>query len=109
MLARDYALVLLDVQMQEMDGYEVEPLMRGRPRSRGIPIVFVTAAVTDHAAVNRGYGAGAVDFLLKPVDPDVLRWKVEGFLTLYRHRAELAERVGPSGIGWSRSCARRSG
>lgn len=92
-LERDYALVLLDVHMPEMDGYEVARLMRGRPRSRGIPIVFVTAAVTDAAAINRGYGAGAVDFLLKPVDPDVLRWKVEGFLELYRHRAELAERV----------------
>jgi signal transduction histidine kinase len=92
-LVHDYALVILDVQMPEMDGFEVAELLRGRPRCGGIPIMFVTAAPSTRARLGRGYGAGAVDFLFKPVDPEILRAKVEVFLQLHRQRVELAQRV----------------
>jgi signal transduction histidine kinase len=92
-LADDVALVLLDVQMPDMDGFEVAELMRGSERTSSIPIIFVTAALSDHARIFQGYESGAVDFLLKPLDPHVLRSKVGVFLQLFRQKRQLAERV----------------
>ena len=68
LLAHDVALALLDVQMPEMDGFELAELMRGSERTREIPIIFVTAGLRDRARLFQGYEAGAVDFLLKPID-----------------------------------------
>ena len=68
----DFALVLLDVQMPEMDGIEVATLMRDRAATRHTPIIFVTAIDRGTQHKFRGYEAGAVDFLHKPVDPDIL-------------------------------------
>jgi signal transduction histidine kinase len=89
LLRNDYALAIVDVQMPEMDGFELARLMRGVERTRRVPIIFVTAGGAA-ARLGEGYEAGAVDFLLKPIDPHVLRSKVQVFLELYRARRELA-------------------
>ncbi len=91
-LAHDIALAILDVQMPEMDGIELAELMRGSDRSRHVPIIFVTGMAGDRVPLFRGYDAGAVDFLYKPVDPHLLKSKAEAFFQLSRQRQEL-ERV----------------
>jgi PAS domain S-box-containing protein len=90
MLANDYALALLDVQMPEMDGYELAELMRGTERTRKIPIIFLTATTIDEPRRFRGYEAGAVDFITKPIDPMILRWKTQVFFELGQKANELA-------------------
>lgn len=110
---RDFAMVLLDVQMPEMDGYEVARHARENPATRDVPIVFLTAGGTTSRGLDsqmpgsrrsedgstdvnvlRGYGSGAVDFLFKPVDPTILRSKVRVFLELARGRRELVRAHG---------------
>jgi two-component system sensor histidine kinase/response regulator len=91
LLVHDVALALLDVQMPEMDGFALAELMRGAERSRHVPIIFVTAATEEQHRVFRGYDAGAVDFLFKPIDARILRHKVDTFFQLYKQRQELAE------------------
>ena len=86
LLDHDIALVLLDVQMPGMDGYETAELMRGTAKTQNIPIVFVTAISEEKNHIFKGYQAGAVDFLFKPIDPDILRCKVRIFGELYRQR-----------------------
>jgi len=90
MLVHDFALALLDVQMPETDGFELAELMRGVERTRAIPIIFLTAVATDERRRFRGYEAGAVDYLLKPLDQTLLLNKVEVFVELARQRRELA-------------------
>jgi signal transduction histidine kinase len=92
LLEHDYALALLDVNMPEMDGFQLAELMRGTQRTRNVPIIFVTAAYDPHR-VFQGYEAGAVDFLIKPVDPRVLRSKVSTFLALHEQKRQLAQQV----------------
>ena len=82
MLKHHMALVLLDVQMPGMDGFEVAELMRGNARTREIPIIFVTAINKDQKHVFRGYESGGVDYLFKPIDPLILTSKVSIFLDL---------------------------
>ena len=89
MLANEYALALLDVQMPGMDGFELAEIMRANERSRHIPIIFVTAGSGDAVRRFRGYEAGAVDFILKPIEADVLRSKVNVFLDLYLQRQQI--------------------
>ena len=86
LLGEDFAVVLLDVRMPGMDGYETAEYIRGRERSARTPIIFLTAVSTDMTQVLRGYEAGAVDYVLKPFDPVVLRSKVAVFAELERHR-----------------------
>src|SRR3954465_9152297 len=86
LLAEDFAVVLLDGQMPGMDGFETAGYIRGRERSARTPIIFLTAVSTDISQVLRGYEAGAVDYVLKPFDPVVLRSKVAVFAELERHR-----------------------
>jgi PAS domain S-box-containing protein len=86
LLAEDFAVVLLDVRMPGMDGYETAAYIRGRERSARTPIIFLTAMSTDMTQVLRGYEAGAVDYVLKPFDPVVLRSKVAVFAELERSR-----------------------
>jgi two-component system, sensor histidine kinase and response regulator len=93
LLRNDVAVALLDVNMPSMDGFELAELMRGSPRTRQIPIIFLTAAPHDRARLFRGYEAGAVDFLHKPIEPHVLTSKVEVFIQLYRQRQKVAEQV----------------
>jgi two-component system, sensor histidine kinase and response regulator len=93
LLVHDVALALIDVRMPEMDGFELAELMRGSERTRAIPIIFMTAGSHDEHRLFRGYEAGAVDFLYKPLDPAVLRNKVGTFFELYRQRQQLTERL----------------
>ncbi|WP_010545832.1 response regulator [Sphingomonas elodea] len=90
LLVHDVALALLDVQMPGMDGFELAELMRGTERTRRVPIIFLTAVATDERRRFRGYETGAVDYLLKPVDPQIVRNKVEIFVELARQRQEIA-------------------
>lgn len=91
LLEDDVGLVLLDVQMPGMDGFEVARLMRGNPRTRLTPIIFVSAIAQTHEAVLRGYSTGAVDFVLKPFDPSVLRHKIQSLLEHESNRMELQQ------------------
>ena len=93
LLANDVALALVDVQMPGMDGFELAELMRGTERTRTIPIIFVTAAPIDAQRSFRGYEAGAVDFLNKPIDPKVLHSKVDVFVELHDQRRQLHRRM----------------
>jgi two-component system NtrC family sensor kinase len=90
LLKRQFAVALLDVQMPEMDGFEVARHARQNPLTRDVPLLFLTATHDSEEGVLRGYGSGAVDFLFKPIDSIILRSKVRIFLDLYRSRSELA-------------------
>jgi signal transduction histidine kinase len=89
LLTHDVALALLDVQMPGMDGFELAEFMRGNERARHIPIIFVTAGAADNQRRFRGYEAGAVDFIQKPIEPDVLRSKASVFFDLNRQRHQI--------------------
>ena len=91
-LREDFAAILLDVQMPGLDGFQTAELIRTRERTRGVPIIFVTAISKAPENVFRGYHAGAVDYLFKPVDAVVLRSKVEVFGELYERGRALAAR-----------------
>ena len=91
LLVEDVAVALVDVQMPQMDGFELAELVRGTERTRHVPLIFLTASASDPVRTFRGYEAGAVDFLHKPIDPHVLRSKVDVFVELHvqRRRASL--------------------
>ena len=93
LLQRDFALVLLDVNMPSLDGYETARLIRERKRSRHTPIIFVTAYSRDDREILTAYELGAVDFLFKPIVPEVLRAKATVFVELQRRNAELARQA----------------
>ena len=93
LLAEDFALILLDVQMPGMDGFETATHVKQRERTRDVPIVFLTAIDGEAHQAFRGYAAGAVDYLSKPFDPWVLRAKVGVFIELYERRRELADQA----------------
>lgn len=90
MLVHDIALGLLDVQMPGMDGFELAEMMRGNERTRHVPIIFITASASDNLRKFRGYEAGAVDFIQKPIEWDILRSKANVFFELHRQRQQLA-------------------
>jgi signal transduction histidine kinase len=92
LLNDDFAAVLLDVRMPEMDGFETAELIRSRPRSRQIPILFLTG-YRNEEHLFRGYDLGAVDFLFKPIVPEVLRSKVAVFVELSRSNAKLRQQA----------------
>ncbi len=89
MLEHDFALVLLDVQMPEMDGFEIAELMRGSERTKHIPIIFVTAISKREKHIFKGYEKGAVDYLFKPVNQFMLKSKVNTFLQLHKQKKSL--------------------
>jgi signal transduction histidine kinase len=91
-LVDDFAVILLDVEMPGTDGYEVARLIKQRESARTTPIIFVTALSNDRRLVTSGYESGAVDYLFKPVDADLLRHKVSAFVELYQKREEEAWR-----------------
>ena len=88
LLHDDFALILLDVQMPDLDGFATAALIKQRERTRHVPIIFLTAISKEAEHVFRGYEAGAVDYLMKPVDAHVLRAKVSVFIDLWRAREE---------------------
>jgi PAS domain S-box-containing protein len=92
-LLGDFACILLDVQMPELNGFELATLIKQRERSQHIPIIFVTALSKDERNVYRGYSAGAVDYIFKPIDPDVLRSKVSIFVDLWEMSRQLQEQA----------------
>lgn len=92
LLNRDFAAILLDVYMPEMDGYEVASLIRAREHTARIPIIFLSAVNKDAEHLMRGYAMGAVDYVFKPVDAVVLRSKVGVFADLFRMRREVEAR-----------------
>ena len=87
----DIALVLMDVQMPEMDGFEVAEIMRSREKTRSIPIIFITAISKERKHIFRGYDTGAVDYLYKPLDIEILRSKIKAYIELFRHRYALQQ------------------
>ena len=89
LLDRDFAVILLDVQMPGMDGFETATLIRQRDRSRHTPIIFLTAFHRSDTQVFRGYSVGAVDFLSKPIVPEILKSKVAVFVDLFRKTEEV--------------------
>ena len=90
LLKDDYALILLDVQMPGMDGFETATQIKARARTRDIPIIFLTAVDTDEHDAYRGYAAGGADYITKPFDPWVLRAKVQVFVDLWVAGSRLA-------------------
>ena len=90
-LKHDFAVVLLDVRMPGMDGFETAKLIRGRERSRQTPIIFLTAQADEMTSMFRGYAVGAVDYLMKPVVPEVLKSKVAIFVELHMKSERLRE------------------
>jgi signal transduction histidine kinase/DNA-binding response OmpR family regulator len=89
LLDNDVAVVLLDVYMPGIDGLQTAELIRGREKSRDIPIIFLTANTTGHAHLSRGYSLGAVDYIVKPIDPAVLRSKVNVFVELFKKTRQV--------------------
>lgn len=94
LLTHDVALALLDVQMPQMDGFELAELIRGSARTRDIPLIFLTAATREPSYSFRGYEAGAVDFLFKPIDVKALQSKVQVLVQLYQQKRELSSQLG---------------
>src|SRR6266540_4632916 len=93
LLEADFAVILLDVAMPEMDGFETATLIREREKSRDTPIIFLTAAAQYQTEALRGYELGAVDYLLKPVVPEFVRSKVVVFVELAKQRSLLARQA----------------
>src|SRR5262245_17368034 len=92
LLGREFAVILLDVNMPDMDGFETAALIRQRPRSEHTPIIFVTG-YNDEVHAIQGYSLGAVDYILSPVVPEVLRTKVGVFAELYRKTLQVKKQA----------------
>src|SRR2546421_183834 len=93
LLDNDAAVVLLDVYMPGIDGLETAELIRSRERSRDIPIIFLTANTTGISHLSRGYSLGAVDYIVKPVDADILRSKVAVFVELFKKNQKIKQQA----------------
>ena len=93
LLLDDFACILLDVQMPEIDGFELATLIKQRKRSQHIPIIFLTALSKDEKHVYQGYSAGAVDYILKPIDADVLRSKLSVFVELWEKGEQIQQQA----------------
>jgi len=94
LLSEDYAAILMDVQMPGMDGFETAALIRERDKSRHIPIIFMTAAYRNEANMFRGYAVGAVDYIVKPIVPEILRSKVSTFVELAKKNDMIQRQAG---------------
>lgn len=93
LLSQEFAVILLDVQMPDLDGFETAALIRQRDRSRDTPIIFLTALSRGETNVFRGYELGAVDYIFKPFHPEILRSKVKVFVQLFRQQQKLREQA----------------
>jgi signal transduction histidine kinase len=90
-LKTTYALIILDVQMPGMDGFEVAEAIAGYSKSKDTPIIFLTAVSIDKRFVTRGYASGGIDYVTKPFDPDILLLKVKTFYKIYEQKKELKD------------------
>ena len=88
-LKNNYSLIILDVQMPGMDGFEVAEYLSGNNNTRDIPILFLSAVNTEKKFITKGYSSGAIDYIIKPIDPDILLLKVKTFHRLYEQNREL--------------------
>ncbi|MGO9835633.1 MAG: two-component system response regulator [Polyangiaceae bacterium] len=112
----DFVLIVMDVHMPELDGYQTTALIRQLERCRDIPIIFLTAVSHQPEHTHRGYALGAVDYIAKPFDPEVLRGKVRALVSLYtralrseRQRNEEAQRIKDLFLGlFRRICGRET-
>ncbi|MEG4112434.1 MULTISPECIES: response regulator [unclassified Microcoleus] len=93
LLNEDFAVILLDVQMPGMDGFETATLIRSRDRSRATPIIFITAFSSNDTHVFKGYSLGAVDYLFKPLEPEILTSKVQVFVELFQKTVEVRQQA----------------
>ncbi|MEG4226054.1 response regulator [Microcoleus sp. N9_B2] len=93
LLNQDFAVILLDVQMPGMDGFETATLIRSRDRSRSTPIIFITAFSSNDTHVFKGYSLGAVDYLFKPLEPEILTSKVQVFVELFQKTVEVKQQA----------------
>ncbi len=93
LLEYSFALILMDVQMPGMDGFETAELMRGTARTRDVPIIFVTAINKEEKHIFKGYESGAVDYLFKPLQPYILKSKVSIFVRLFQQNRELEQKI----------------
>jgi PAS domain S-box-containing protein len=91
--SNEFAVVLLDVRMRGLDGFETAQRIRSLPESRDVPIIFITGLESDGNSVKRAYSLGAVDYLVKPIEPVVLRAKVTGFVELFRKTEQIRQQV----------------
>lgn len=89
LLKHDFAVILLDVMMPGMDGYELAKLIRSRERTRHVPIIFLTAVATDAEHMYMGYSLGAADYLMKPLEPEIVKSKVNVFIDLYQKTLQV--------------------
>lgn len=90
-LKNSYALIILDVQMPGMDGFEVAETLSGYSKSKDIPIIFLSAASTEKKFITKGYTSGGIDYIIKPIDPDILLLKVKTFYKLFEQTRQLNE------------------
>ncbi|MGV3459833.1 MAG: hybrid sensor histidine kinase/response regulator [Flavobacterium sp.] len=90
-LKRNYSLIILDVQMPGMDGFEVAETLAGSSRTKDIPVIFLSAVNKQKRFISKGYESGGVDYITKPVDPDLLILKVKTFMKLYEQQRELRD------------------
>jgi signal transduction histidine kinase len=93
LLVNDFAVILLDVQMQDLDGFETAKLIRGRERSRQTPIIFLTAYESNRLSTEEAYQLGAVDYLVKPIVPLILKAKVAGFVELFKKTEQVKQQA----------------
>ncbi|MTI79693.1 MAG: response regulator [Firmicutes bacterium] len=92
-LQEEFAVILLDVQMPGIDGFETARIIRSRERTKYTPIIFITAIQQESEQVQRGYALGAIDYIFKPIDPENLKSKIAGFVHIYQHREQLEQIV----------------
>src|SRR5882724_2532417 len=93
LLDAEVAVILLDVYMPGIDGLQTAELIRSRERSKDIPIIFPTADSSGHRHLSRGYSLGAVDYIVKPVEPEILRSKVAVFVDLFKKTRKIEEQT----------------
>src|SRR5438309_7251129 len=108
LLDGDFACILLDVQMPGLDGIETASLIKKRERNTSTPIIFLTAIAKDPSYIFRGYSQGAVDYLLKPFDPEILRTKVSVFVDLSKKGEILKRQAALLRVQEVREAERRS-
>src|SRR5207302_410555 len=107
LLRKDFAVILLDVNMPGMDGFETAALIRQRPRSETTPIIFISAMNDSENFMSRGYSLGAVDYILAPVVPEILRAKLAVFVDLYK-KTEQVNRQAEERATFAREQAARA-
>src|SRR6478752_2586278 len=106
LLKQDFAVILLDVNMPGMDGFETAAMIRQRPRSETTPIIFISAVNDTETHVTRGYSLGAVDYILTPVVPEILRAKIAVFVDLFKKTEQVKRQAEERAVFFREQAAR---